>query len=45
MAELIAIAYPDVATAARAEAKAQDLAKDLVIQPDSLAVIVCDNDG
>jgi uncharacterized membrane protein len=45
MAELIAIAYPDETTAATAEAEAQKLAGDLVIQPDSLAVIVCDKDG
>jgi uncharacterized membrane protein len=45
MADLIAIGYPDEATAARAAAEARRLARDLVIQPDAIATIVCDREG
>ena len=45
MADLIAIGYPDETTAAAAEAEAQRLAQDLVIQPDAIAAIVCDQEG
>ena len=43
MADLIAIGYPDEATAAADEARR--LARDLIIQPDAIAVIVRDKDG
>src|SRR5215470_15134409 len=45
MADLIAIGYPDEATADAAAAEAQRLARDLIIQPDAIAVIVRDEDG
>ena len=45
MADLIAIGYPDMTTAAQAEVEVQRLAKDLIIQPDAVAVIVCDPEG
>jgi uncharacterized membrane protein len=45
MADLIAIGYPDQATADAAAAEAQRLARDLIIQPDAIAVIVRDEDG
>ena len=45
MADLIAIGYPDEATAEAAADEARRLAKDLIIQPDAIAVIVRDNDG
>jgi uncharacterized membrane protein len=45
MADLIAIGYPDEATAAAAADEARRLAKDLIIQPDAIAVIVRDKDG
>jgi len=45
MADLIAIGYPDEATADAAAAEAQQLARDLIIQPDAIAVIVRDKDG
>jgi len=45
MADLIAIGYPDEATADAAAAEAYRLAKDLIIQPDAIAVIVRDEDG
>ena len=45
MAELIAIGYPDEATAAVAEKEAQRLAKELIIQPDAIASIVRDREG
>jgi uncharacterized membrane protein len=45
MADLIAIGYPDMTTAAEAEQEVQRLAKDLIIQPDAVAVIVCDPEG
>jgi uncharacterized membrane protein len=45
MADLIAIGYPDMTTAAQAEQEVQRLAKDLIIQPDAVAVIVCDPEG
>jgi uncharacterized membrane protein len=45
MADLIAIGYPDMTTAAQAEEEVQRLAKDLIIQPDAVAVIVCDPEG
>ena len=45
MADLIAIAYPDEATADEAADEARRLARDLIIQPDAIAVIIRDNDG
>src|SRR6266567_2813703 len=45
MADLIAIAYPDEATAEEAADEARRLAQDLIIQPDAIAVITRDNEG
>src|SRR5216110_365971 len=45
MSDLIAIGYPDEATADDAAAEARRLAQDLIIQPDAIAVIVRDKDG
>ena len=45
MADLIAIGYPDQATADAAAEEARRLAADLIIQPDAIAVIVRDKDG
>jgi uncharacterized membrane protein len=45
MAELIAIGYPDERTAAESAAEVQRLAKDLIIEPDAVAVISRDMDG
>src|SRR5947209_17589829 len=45
MSDLIAIGYKDEVTAAKAAEEVRVLAKDLIIQPDAVAVIVCDQDG
>jgi uncharacterized membrane protein len=45
MSDLIAIGYPDEATADAAAAEARRLAQDLIIQPDAIAVIVRDKEG
>ena len=45
MADLIAIGYPDETTAAAAADEARRLARDLIIQPDAIAVITRDTDG
>jgi uncharacterized membrane protein len=45
MADLIAIGYPDETTAEEAADEARRLAKDLIIQPDAIAVIVRDAEG
>ncbi len=45
MADLIAIGYPDEATADAAAEEARRLAQDLIIQPDAIAVIVRDKEG
>jgi uncharacterized membrane protein len=45
LAELIAIGYPDETTAAKAGQEAERLAKDLILQPDAIAVIVRDTSG
>jgi uncharacterized membrane protein len=45
MATLIAIGYPDEATAEAAEVTAQNLARDLLIQPDAIAVVSRDAQG
>jgi uncharacterized membrane protein len=45
MADLIAIGYKDETTAELAAEEARRLAADLIIEPDAIAVIVCDKDG
>jgi uncharacterized membrane protein len=45
MADLIAIGYPDQATAEAAADEARGLARDLIIEPDAIAVIVRDTEG
>ena len=45
MADLIAIGYPDEATAEAAADEARRLAQDLIIEPDAIAVIVRDDKG
>lgn len=45
MADLVAIGYPDMATASAAADEAQRLAQDLIIQPDAIAVIRRDREG
>jgi uncharacterized membrane protein len=45
MADLIAIGYDDETTAAAAAEEVDRLARDLIIQPDAVAVIVRDKDG
>src|SRR5688500_10009936 len=45
MATLIAIGYPDETTATAASLEADRLAKDLIIQPDAIAVIIRDREG
>ena len=45
MADLIAIGYADEATAEAAAEEARRLARDLIIQPDAIAVIARDKDG
>ena len=45
MADLVAIGYPDEATATAAADEARRLAADLIIQPDAIAVISRDQDG
>jgi uncharacterized membrane protein len=45
MSDLIAIGYPDEATAEAAAEEARRLAKDLIIEPDAIAVIVRDEEG
>ena len=45
MAELIAIGYPDEATAEEAAEEARRLSQDLIIEPDAIAVIVRDHEG
>jgi uncharacterized membrane protein len=45
MSDLIAIGYPDETTADAAAAEARQLAQDLIIQPDAIAVIVRDKEG
>jgi uncharacterized membrane protein len=45
MADLIAIAYPDQATATMAADEARRLARDLIIEPDAIAVIERDAEG
>jgi uncharacterized membrane protein len=45
VSDLIAIGYPDEATAEAAADEARQLARDLIIEPDAIAVIVRDKDG
>ena len=45
MSTLVAIGYPDEATATAAADEAQRLAHDLVIEPDAIAVIRRDREG
>jgi len=45
MAELIAIGYEDEATAAAAAAEVRRMSKDLVIEPEAVAVIARDAEG
>jgi uncharacterized membrane protein len=45
MSTLMAIGYPDEATATLAEQEVQLLAKDLIIEPDAVAVITRDQEG
>jgi len=45
MADLIAIGYPDEATAEAAAEEARQLARDLIIEPDAIAAIVRDKEG
>src|ERR1700689_4195095 len=45
MADLIAIGYPDETTAEAAADEARQLARDLIIEPDAIAVIVRDSKG
>ena len=45
MSTLVAIGYPDETTATAASLEADRLAKDLIIQPDAIAVIIRDREG
>jgi len=45
VADLVAIGYPDEATAVEAQREAERLAHDLRIQPDAIAAIVRHRDG
>ena len=45
MATLIAIGYPDEVTAEAAANEARRLARDLILQPDAIAVVRRDTDG
>ena len=45
MSDLIAIGYPDEATAEAAADEARRLAQDLIIEPDAIAVIVSEETG
>ena len=45
MSTLVAIGYPDETTAAAAADEAQQLAKDLIVEPDAIAVISRGREG
>jgi uncharacterized membrane protein len=45
MSDLIAIGYPEEATAEEAGEEARRMARDLIIEPDAIAVIVRDKEG
>jgi uncharacterized membrane protein len=45
VADLVAIAYPDETTAIQAMETAEQLAEELIIQPDAIAAIIRNKDG
>jgi uncharacterized membrane protein len=45
VSDLIALGYDDETTAEAAAEEVRRLAEDLIIQPDAMAVIVCDKEG
>jgi uncharacterized membrane protein len=45
MSDLIAIGYPEETTAEEAAGEARRMARDLIIEPDAIAVIVRDKEG
>jgi uncharacterized membrane protein len=45
VADLVAIAYPDTTTAVQAMETAEELAEQLIIQPDAIAAIIRSKDG
>src|SRR3954452_2379934 len=45
VADLVAIAYPDETTAVRAMGAAEELAAELIIQPDAIAAIIRNKQG
>jgi len=45
MSDLIAIGYPEEATAEEAAEEARRMARDLIIEPDAIAVIARDKEG
>jgi uncharacterized membrane protein len=45
MSTLVAIGYPDETTATAASLEADRLTKDLILQPDAIAVIIRDREG
>lgn len=45
MSTLVAIGYPDETTATAASLEADRLSKDLILQPDAIAVIIRDREG
>jgi uncharacterized membrane protein len=45
VADLIAIGYPDETTAIQAADEAEQLAHELIIQPDAIAAIICNKEG
>jgi uncharacterized membrane protein len=45
VADLVAIAYPDETTAIQAMGTAEELAEDLIIQPDAIAAIIRNKEG
>jgi uncharacterized membrane protein len=45
MSTLVAIGYPDETTATAASLEADRLRKDLILQPDAIAVIIRDKEG
>src|SRR5690242_8137558 len=45
VADLVAIAYPDETTAVQAMGTAEELAEELIIQPDAIAAIIRNKDG
>jgi uncharacterized membrane protein len=45
VADLVAIAYPDETTAVQAMGTAEELAQELIIEPDAIAAIIRNKDG